>query len=151
VLGICNGFQILTEAGLLPGALMRNSGLKFVCGDVHLRVENTGSRFSNRYAPGQVIRVPVAHGDGNYFADDETLRRLEGEDRVVFRYCAADGSLSDAANPNGSINHIAGIINQGGNVLGLMPHPEDHVEPIQGATDGLGLFRSMAAALEQVG
>jgi phosphoribosylformylglycinamidine synthase subunit PurQ / glutaminase len=148
VLGVCNGFQILTETGLLPGALMRNAGLKFVCRDVFLRVENADTRFTGRYAKGQTVRVPVAHGDGNYFADDDTLARLEGEGQVVFRYCTAEGELADAANPNGSLNHIAGIVNERGNVLGLMPHPENHVEPVQGSTDGLALFESLADALQ---
>jgi phosphoribosylformylglycinamidine synthase subunit PurQ / glutaminase len=143
VLGICNGFQVLTEAGLLPGALMRNAGLKFVCKDVHLRVERTDTRFTSQYRKGQVIRVPVAHGDGNYFADEETLKRLEGEDQVLFRYCAGDGSLSDAANPNGSIDHIAGIVSKTGNVLGMMPHPEDLIDPVLGGTDGRALFESV--------
>ncbi|WP_436637278.1 phosphoribosylformylglycinamidine synthase subunit PurQ [Microbaculum sp. FT89] len=148
VLGVCNGFQVLTETGLLPGALMRNAHLKFVCRDVHLRVETTGTRFTSAYEQGQVIRVPVAHGDGNYFADDETLKRIEGDGRVVFRYCDADGAVTGEANPNGSIGNIAGVRNGRGNVLGLMPHPEDHVEDVQGSTDGLGIFRSMVAALE---
>ena len=148
VLGVCNGFQILTEVGLLPGALMRNEGLGFVCRNVFLRVERSDTRFTNRYEAGQVIRVPVAHGDGNYFADGDTLARLEGDGRVLFRYSTPDGSLDPSANPNGSINHIAGIVNERGNVLGLMPHPENHVDPIQGSTDGLGLFTSVAAALE---
>ncbi|MCT8972837.1 phosphoribosylformylglycinamidine synthase subunit PurQ [Microbaculum marinisediminis] len=148
VLGVCNGFQVLTETGLLPGALMRNADLKFVCRDVHLRVETTGTRFTSAYEQGQVIRVPVAHGDGNYFADAETLKRLEDDGRVVFRYCDADGAVTGEANPNGSIGNIAGVRNDRGNVLGLMPHPEDHVEAVQGSTDGLGIFRSMVAALE---
>lgn len=147
VLGVCNGFQILTEAGLLPGALMRNAGLKFVCRDVHLRVENAGTRFTSHYANSQVIRVPVAHGDGNYFTSSDTLKRLEDDGRVVFRYCSEDGALSDAANPNGSLNHIAGIINENGNVLGMMPHPENLIDPLLGGVDGLALFESV---LEQV-
>lgn len=147
-LGVCNGFQVLTETGLLPGALMRNSDLKFVCRDVHLRVETTGTRFTGAYEEGQVIRVPVAHGDGNYFADEDTLDRLEGDGRVVFRYCDANGTAGSRANPNGSVRDIAGILNARGNVLGLMPHPEDHIEPAQGSTDGFGIFMSMVAALE---
>ena len=143
VLGICNGFQILTEAGLLPGALMRNAGLKFACKDVHLLVERSDTRFTRRYRKGQVIRVPVAHGDGNYFADQETLKRLEGEGRVLFRYCGEGGTLSDTYNPNGSLNAIAGILNEAGNVLGMMPHPEDLIDPILGGTDGRGLFESV--------
>lgn len=146
VIGICNGFQILCEARLLPGVLMRNANLKFVCRDVHLRVENAATRFTRRYKKGQVIRVPVAHGEGNYFADADTLARLENDGRVLFRYCAPDGALSDAANPNGSQNHIAGIINEAGNVMGLMPHPEDHIDPMLGGTDGRALFESVLEA-----
>jgi len=148
VLGVCNGFQVLTETGLLPGALMRNADLKFVCRDVHLRVETDDTRFTSAYEKGQAIRVPVAHGDGNYFADEDTLDRLEGNGRVVFRYCGADGKSADGANPNGSARDIAGILNARGNVLGLMPHPEDHIEPAQGCTDGFGIFMSMVSALE---
>jgi len=146
VIGVCNGFQILCEARLLPGVLMRNAGLKFVCRDVHLRVENASTRFTRRYRKGQVIRVPVAHGEGNYFADTETLARLESEGRVLFRYCAADGALSDGANPNGSLNHIAGIVNEAGNVMGMMPHPEDHIDPLLGGTDGRAFFESALGA-----
>jgi phosphoribosylformylglycinamidine synthase I len=135
VMGVCNGFQILVEAGLLPGALMRNDHLKFVCREVKLRVENTNTSFTRKYAPGQIIRCPVAHHDGNYFADPETLARLEGNGQVVFRY--AEGS-----NPNGAIDDIAGIINERGNVLGLMPHPENLIEPAHGGTDGRALFES---------
>jgi phosphoribosylformylglycinamidine synthase len=146
VLGVCNGFQILTESGLLPGVLMRNASLKFVCKVVHLRVETAETAFTNAYSVGEVFRAPIAHGEGNYFADPETLARLEGDGRVVLRYCDADGGRSKFANPNGAINDIAGILNAGGNVLGLMPHPENLVEPIQGGTDGLGLFQSIARA-----
>lgn len=146
VLGVCNGFQILTEAGLLPGVLMRNASLKFVCKMVHLRVENADTAFSNAYQAGQVFRSPIAHGEGNYFAEPETLKRIEGEGRVVLRYCDESGSLSPNANPNGAINDIAGILNERGNVLGMMPHPENLVEPLQGGTDGLGLFRSLTRA-----
>ncbi len=146
VLGVCNGFQILIEAGLLPGALMRNRELRFICRDVHLKIETNATRFTSGYEAGQVIRVPVAHGEGNYFADEETLKRLEGDGRVVFRYCAADGSLTDEANRNGSVDAIAGILNARGNVMGMMPHPEDHVEPHQGSTDGLKMFQSILAA-----
>lgn len=135
VMGVCNGFQILVEAGLLPGALMRNDHLKFVCREVKLRVENTNTSFTGKYAPGQIIRCPVAHHDGNYFADPETLARLEGNGQIVFRY--AEGS-----NPNGAIDDIAGIINERGNVLGLMPHPENLIEPAHGGTDGRALFES---------
>ncbi len=143
VLGICNGFQSLTETGLLPGALMRNAGLNFICRDVHLKVTNAETRFTSQYDQDQVIRVPVAHHDGNYFADTETLNQLEGDNRIVFRYCDSDGSLTEESNINGSINHIAGIINEKGNVMGLMPHPENLIENILGGTDGLGLFESL--------
>ena len=146
ILGVCNGFQTLVEAGLLPGALMRNKNLKFICKDVHLLVENAQTRFSSCYESGAVIRCPVAHADGNYFADQQTLDRLEGGGQVVFRYCDVDGSLSEESNPNGSQHHIAGIMNPGGTVLGMMPHPEDLVEPLHGGTDCLGLFESMLAA-----
>jgi len=146
VLGVCNGFQSLTECGLLPGALMRNARLNFICRDVHLKVTNADTRFTRRYRPDQVIRVPVAHHDGNYFADPDTLKRLEDGNRVVFRYCDESGALTDDANVNGSINHIAGIINADGNVLGLMPHPENLVETILGGTDGRGLFESLVEA-----
>jgi phosphoribosylformylglycinamidine synthase len=144
VLGICNGFQIVTEIGLLPGALMRNASLKLMCKEVNLRVDNASSAFTSAYAQGQVIRCPIAHGEGNYFADPETLRRLEGEGRVVFRYCDASGALTEAANVNGSINSIAGILNARGNVLGMMPHPENLIEVLQGGLDGRGLFESLA-------
>lgn len=143
VLGICNGFQILTEAGLLPGALMRNATLKFQCRDVHLRVETAATAFTCRYRDGQVIRVPVANGDGNYFADADTLARLEDEGRVVFRYCDASGRVDETTNPNGSLNNIAGILNETGNVLGMMPHPEDLIDPLLGGTDGRALFESV--------
>jgi phosphoribosylformylglycinamidine synthase len=135
VMGVCNGFQILLEAGLLPGALMRNASLKFVCREVKLQVANANTAFTRRYAPGQIIRCPVAHHDGNYFADAETLARIEGEGQVVFRY-------ADGTNPNGSINDIAGIVNARGNVLGLMPHPENLIEAAHGGSDGRALFES---------
>jgi phosphoribosylformylglycinamidine synthase subunit PurQ / glutaminase len=138
VLGVCNGFQTLCEVGLLPGVLMRNASLKFVCREVRLEVVNTQTPFTRLYRPRQVIRCPVAHADGNYFADDQTLDRLEDEGRIVFRY-AAD------TNPNGSRRDIAGILNERGNVLGMMPHPEDLTEAAQGGTDGLPLFQSLAA------
>ena len=146
VLGICNGFQILTEAGLLPGALMRNRGLTFICHDAHLRVERTDTPFTRRYDPGQVVRFPVAHGEGNYFADDETLRRLDGDGRVLFRYVTPEGEMTDAGNRNGSRLNIAGILNERGNVLGLMPHPENHIDPLTGGTDGRSLFESLLDA-----
>jgi len=147
VLGICNGFQVLTEAGMLPGALMRNRDLRFVCRDVWLRVDAADTDFTRGYAPHQVIRVPVAHHDGNYFADEATLDRLEGEGLVAFRYCAPDGTLDEAANPNGSRRNVAGILGPGRTVLGLMPHPERLADPLLGGTDGRPLFRSLVEAL----
>ena len=143
VLGVCNGFQILCEAGLLPGVLMRNAQLRFICRDVFLRVERSDTPFTRGYNAGQVIRVPVAHGEGNYIADGESIARLEGEGRVVFRYSAPDGMVDPDWNHNGAMNAIAGIINERGNVLGLMPHPENHVEAIIGCTDGRGLFAGL--------
>jgi len=147
VLGVCNGFQTLTEAGMLPGALMRNAGLKFVCRTVHLRVETAQSMFTSGYAAGQTIAVPVAHNDGNYYADDVTLDRLEDRGLVAFRYVDAEGAPSDEANPNGSRRGIAGIFNDTKTVLGLMPHPEDAIDPLHGGTDGRGLFDGLARAL----
>jgi phosphoribosylformylglycinamidine synthase subunit PurQ / glutaminase len=147
VLGVCNGFQILCEAGLLPGVLMRNAQLKFICKDVHLKVERSGTPFTRGYNAGQVIRVPVAHGEGNFVADADTIARIEGEGRVVFRYCAPDGTVSPASNFNGATNAIAGIVNERGNVLGMMPHPENHVEAAIGSTDGRGLFAGLAEHL----
>jgi phosphoribosylformylglycinamidine synthase len=147
VLGICNGFQIVTEAGLLPGALLANKTLKFHCKTVNLRVENSQTIYTSRYQAGQVIAVPVAHHDGNYFADDETLNRLEGEGRVAFRYCAPDGALDDASNSNGSARNIAGIFNETKTVLGLMPHPEDATHPLQGSLDGVPFFAGLVEAL----
>ena len=138
VLGVCNGFQILTEAGLLPGALMRNSGIDFVCRDARLKVENADSVFTRGYDAGATITIPVAHHDGNYFADDETLDRLEGEGRVAFRY---------TDNVNGSSRSIAGILNEGGNVLGMMPHPERAIDPVHGGTDGRALFACLVRTL----
>jgi phosphoribosylformylglycinamidine synthase subunit PurQ / glutaminase len=146
VLGICNGFQVLTEMGLLPGALMRNASLKFVCHDALLRVENASSAFTRGYKAGQIVRIPVAHGDGNYFADDEALKRLEGEGRIAFRYVDAGGKPTDDANPNGSLGNIAGILNDKGNVLGMMPHPERLSDPMLGGTDGRAVFEALARA-----
>jgi len=146
ILGVCNGFQILTEAGLLPGALMRNASLKFICKNTHLKIENTDTRFTNLYGAGDVVDYPVAHHDGNYFADSETLDRLEGEGRVVLRYCDADGKVDPATNLNGSQRNIAGIINEAGNVLGMMPHPENAIDPMHGGTGGRNLFKSMVEA-----
>ena len=145
VLGICNGFQILCESGLLPGVLMRNVDRRFICHRQTLRVERTDTRFTSAYAPGQVIDVCVAHGEGNYFADPETLARIEGEGRVAFRYCDATGAITVEANRNGSLNAIAGVLSETGNVLGMMPHPENFVEDLIGGTDGRGLFDSLAA------
>jgi phosphoribosylformylglycinamidine synthase subunit PurQ / glutaminase len=144
VLAVCNGFQIVCEAGLLPGVLMRNAQLRFICRDVHLRVERSDTPFTRGYNAGQVIRVPVAHGEGNYIADGETIARLEGEGRVVFRYSSPDGIVDPNFNHNGAMNAIAGIINERGNVLGMMPHPENHVEAAMGCTDGRGLFAGLA-------
>jgi phosphoribosylformylglycinamidine synthase len=140
VLGICNGFQVLTETGLLPGVLMRNANLKFICRDVWLKVETADSAFTGGYAQGAVVRFPVAHGDGNYFADAETLKRLEGENRVAFRYCDDKGRVTADANINGSLGNIAGILNEGRNVLGLMPHPERLADPELGGDDGRAMF-----------
>ena len=148
VIGICNGFQVLTETGLLPGALMRNESLKFVCKDVKLKVENSDTPFTNAYEQDQVINIPLAHHDGNYFTDDETLKMLEDEGRVVFRYVDDAGQATKAANPNGSRNNIAGIISRHKNILGMMPHPERLIETAQGGTDGLGFFKSMINALK---
>jgi phosphoribosylformylglycinamidine synthase len=148
VLGVCNGFQILCEAGLLPGILMRNASLRFVCREVGLRVETTDSLFTRSYPKGAVLRCPVAHGDGNYRCDDDTLRRLKGEDRVAFRYAALPGD-SGSGNPNGSLDDIAGILGDRRNVLGMMPHPEDLIESMQGGTDGRPLFESIVTSLEK--
>jgi phosphoribosylformylglycinamidine synthase I len=143
VLAVCNGFQIACEAGLLPGVLMRNARLRFICRDIFLKVERSDSPFTRGYNAGQVVRVPTAHGEGNYAADAETIARLEGEGRVIFRYVAPDGTRDEAYNVNGSTNAIAGIVNERGNVLGMMPHPENHVEAAIGATDGRGLFAGL--------
>jgi len=147
VLGVCNGFQVLTEAGLLPGVLLANRSLKFHCFDVHLRVETSQSLFTAGYETNQVIRVPVAHHDGNYYADEATLDRLEDKGLVAFRYCTPEGALTDEANDNGSARNIAGVFNDTKTVLGLMPHPEDHTDPLQGCTDGKALFDGIVAAL----
>ncbi len=146
VLGICNGFQILTESGLLPGVLLRNRDLAFLCRDVYLKVEDATLPFTTSYAPGQVIRVPIAHHDGNYFADADTIRALEDNRHIVFRYCDAQGNVTPDANPNGSLNNIAGIVNAAGNVLGMMPHPERVCDAAVGGTDGRALFTSLLAA-----
>jgi phosphoribosylformylglycinamidine synthase len=151
VLGICNGFQILLEAGMLPGAMLRNRDLKFHCEHVHVRVERTDTPFTVRAAPGQVLRLPIAHGEGNYYADPEVLRALESGGRVVFRYCDARGEATGAANPNGSVGNIAGICSEARNVVGLMPHPERACEPVLGSGDGLVLFESVVTALASRG
>lgn len=149
VLGICNGFQVLCEAGLLPGALLRNASLRFVCRDVHLRVENAQTPFTHRMAEGEVLRIPVAHGEGSYHADAATLDRLEAQGQVVFRYADAQGRVTAEANPNGSARNIAGIVNEAGNVLGMMPHPERCVEALVagGSADGRRVFESLLAHL----
>lgn len=150
VIGICNGFQILCEAGLLPGALLRNDSLQFRCMPVHLRTETVHSPFTTRCRPGQVLQAPISHGEGRYFADDETLSWLRDEDRVVFRYCTPDGTVTPEANPNGSLDSIAGIVNERRNVLGMMPHPERASEALMGGEDGLTIWRSMIAAVGAV-
>jgi phosphoribosylformylglycinamidine synthase len=150
VLGICNGFQILCEARLLPGALMRNAQLSFTCKNVFLRIEHSDTAFTRGYNAGQVIRIPVAHGEGNYVADGETLAQLEGDGRILFRYVAPDGTLDPKWNFNGSTAAIAGIVNERRTVLGLMPHPENHVESALGSTDGRGLFAGIVDHLAQV-
>jgi len=148
VLGICNGFQVLTETGLLPGVLLRNASLKFVCKDVHLRVERNDTMYTCRYPPRAVIRLTIAHGDGNYYADTATLDRLEAEGRVIFRYVDAAGETIATANPNGAQRHIAGICDPTRRILGLMPHPERMNEPLLGGSDGRKLFESALVALE---
>jgi phosphoribosylformylglycinamidine synthase len=147
VLGICNGFQILTEAGLLPGALMRNAGLKYICKQVHLRVETTNSPFTNGLAKGEVLQMPIGHMEGNYFCEAEELHRLEAEDRIAFRYATAKGEITAEANPNGSLSNIAGVLNAGRNVLGMMPHPDRSSEQLLGSADGWKIFASMIEAL----
>jgi phosphoribosylformylglycinamidine synthase I len=145
VIGICNGFQIACEAGLLPGALLRNESLKYICETVQISVVNAETRFTNAYAAGQVLRMPISHGDGRFTADDVTLDRLEGEGQVVFRYAGGPGDADEWWSPNGSMRGIAGIVNDGGNVLGMMPHPERAVDTLLGSDDGLGLFESILA------
>jgi phosphoribosylformylglycinamidine synthase subunit PurQ / glutaminase len=147
VLGICNGFQVLTEAQLLPGVLMRNASLKFICKDVHLRVERTDTSFTGRYQQGEVVKFAIAHKDGCYFADEETLARLEGEGRVAFRYCDSQGKVSASTNPNGSRNNIAGIYNESRMVLGLMPHPERLADRALSGTDGAKMFTGLVESL----
>jgi phosphoribosylformylglycinamidine synthase len=146
VIGICNGFQILLESGLLPGVLLRNASLRFVCKYVQLRVENSSTRFSGLCRTGEVLSIPVAHGEGNYFTDPEALKRLQDNDQIVFRYCDDRGRISEEANPNGSLDNIAGIVNEAGNVLGMMPHPERASDPLLGHTDGQRILRSILAS-----
>ena len=150
VLGVCNGFQILTEAGLLPGALLRNAGMRFLSQDCHLRVERADTAFTCHFQRGQVFRAPMAHGDGNFTADAATLDRLEGENLIAFRYAGPHGEVDDTANLNGSARNIAGIFSPNGRVLGLMPHPEDLIDPVMGGTDGLPLFTGLAEALQSM-
>ena len=149
VLGICNGFQILLETGLLPGAMLRNSNLRFICRPVHLRVENASLPFTQATRVGQVLTMPIAHAEGNYFADEQTLTELQHQGRIVFRYCAPGGQVTPEANPNGSIDNIAGIANEEGNVIGMMPHPERASDARLGPTDGLYIFRSLLDWFEQ--
>lgn len=149
VLGICNGFQILLEAGLLPGAMLRNRDLSFICEDAYVRVENADTPFTNQCESGQVLRLPIAHADGNYFTDPVTLSALQANAQIVFRYCDREGHVTSQANPNGSLDNIAGIRNAAGNVLGLMPHPERGAERVLHNEDGVAIFRSMLSALER--
>lgn len=147
VIGICNGFQVLTEAGLLPGALVRNRDLHFICDRVRLRVERTDLPWTQQYQAGQIITLPIAHGEGCYYADPDTLAELEAHNQVLFRYCEPNGKISSQSNPNGSVNNIAGICNRRGNVVGMMPHPERAADPMLGGTDGLTLFQGVLHAL----
>ncbi|MDR1731419.1 MAG: phosphoribosylformylglycinamidine synthase subunit PurQ [Synergistaceae bacterium] len=147
LLGICNGFQILAEAGLLPGALLRNQGLLFICKDIYMKVERSNTDFTNKYEQGQVLRMPVIHGEGNYTIDEAGYHELVDGEQVIFRYCASDGSVNPSDAPNGAMGNIAGIINREGNILGLMPHPEKVSEPIMGGEDGAGVFRSLLSVL----
>jgi phosphoribosylformylglycinamidine synthase len=147
ILGICNGFQMLTETGLLPGALLRNAGLKFVCRDVHIRVETSQTLFTSRYQTGAALRVPVAHHDGNYVAGEDELARLEDRGQIAFRYCEPDGAITETANPNGAAGNVAGVFNETKTVLGMMPHPERLADPALGGTDGRPLFDGLVEAL----
>ena len=147
VMGICNGFQILCEAGMLPGALMRNAGQRYICRQVHLRVETDASPFTGGLTRGQVLRMPIGHMEGNYFCDAATLDTLKRDDRIAFRYATAAGAITAEANPNGSLENIAGVLNEGRNVLGMMPHPDRSSEALLGSADGLLLFQSMARSL----
>jgi phosphoribosylformylglycinamidine synthase I len=146
VLGICNGFQILVEAGLLPGVLLRNRSLKFICKTISVRVENNQTAFTSLYQPGQVLSLPIAHAEGNYYIDEVGLARLNERKQVLFRYCAKEGEISGEANPNGSLEDIAGLCNEAGNVIGMMPHPERASDPLLGGNDGIKLFQSLQAA-----
>lgn len=150
VIGVCNGFQILTEAGLLPGALLRNESLRFVCRTVHLRVEHSDSVFTRHLQEGSLLRMPVAHGEGNYYADPEIIAGLESHGQVLFRYADADGRTTGEGNPNGSINNIAGIVNREGNILGMMPHPERSAETLLGSADGLSIFKSLLLSVNAI-
>ena len=150
VFGICNGFQILCEAGLLPGALMRNASLRFACKQTYLRVENADTPYTRTLTEGQVVQIPISHGEGNYYADDEVLDRLEQNQQVVFRYCERDGRVTESANPNGSSRNIAGIVNEGRNVLGMMPHPDRCAEPMLGSSDGAMMWQSILNHLAEV-
>lgn len=147
VMGICNGFQILCESGLLPGALMRNAGLKYICRSVHIRVENAETPFTSACQTGEVLQVPIGHMEGNYFCDEQTYAELEQDNRIVFRYCTADGVVTPEANPNGSLGNIAGICSPGRNVLGMMPHPERASEELLGSNDGFKIFQSLVGAM----
>jgi phosphoribosylformylglycinamidine synthase len=147
VLGICNGFQVLTEAEMLPGAFLRNACLKFLCQDVHLRVETSQSLFTHKYEAGQTVRLPIAHNEGNYFADEDMLKQLEDKGQIAFRYATAEGAVTPGANPNGAARNIAGLFNESKNVLGMMPHPERLADPALGGTDGRALFEAVAEAL----
>ncbi len=147
VIGICNGFQVLLEAGLLPGVMIKNKSLQFVCKDVYLSVENKNTIFTNKINNSKSIKIPVAHGEGNYFADDETLKSLLDNNQIVFKYSSKDGNFSEESNPNGSTENIAGIINKNGNVLGMMPHPERACDPVLGKTDGRMFFESILSSL----
>ena len=147
VIGICNGFQILAEAGLLPGVLMRNKTLRFICRNVCVRVENSQTIFTSAYRKNQILNIPIAHADGNYFADSDTIKRLEDNEQIIFRYSTADGEITEDANPNGSVNNIAAVINDEGNVLGTMPHPERVCESVIGGTDGRGVFEGILSKI----
>ncbi len=147
IIGICNGFQILLESGLLPGAMIKNKSLKFICRNVNIKVENTGTPFTLKYNSGDVLTIPIAHSDGNYFAEEDTLKNLEENGQIVFKYCSSEGSVSEDFNPNGSRNNIAGICSENGRVLGMMPHPERVSESILGSDDGVGIFKSITESV----